>query len=241
LRAKAWPIPPRFHDLRYPSIVHGVGLHGEKPITAHPAELDTYTGDGVLEPGMVISIESCIGKPQGPEGVKLENQYLVTDSVHRPLTFNTRKASSPMLDIDMNAHYLQRQARLDSVMDKAGIAAIFTPDPINMHYATGTSTSTSNMTIWSLLGASRFLLHFSRGSTFLYEFSLGERLSAHLPTIPEIRPSMTSGGITAKKTFDYLITASGSERLSTCPYADALRCAGQCWPFDPSPASVRSR
>lgn len=77
---KAWPIPPRFHDLRYPSIVHGVGLHGEKPIIAHLAELDTYTGDGVLEPGMVISIESYIGEPQGPEGVKLENQYLVTDS-----------------------------------------------------------------------------------------------------------------------------------------------------------------
>ena len=108
-----------------------------------------------------------------------------------------------MLNVDMNAHYLQRQARLNAVMAQAGIAALFTPDPINMHYATGTS----NMTIWSLLGASRFLLHFAQGPTYLYEFSLGEHLSAHLPTITEIRTSTTSGGITAKKTFNYLDNA----------------------------------
>ncbi len=35
---------------------------------------------------MVISIESYIGEPQGPEGVKLENQYLVTDSGLAPMT-----------------------------------------------------------------------------------------------------------------------------------------------------------
>ncbi len=83
---KAWPIPPRFHDLRYPSILHGVGLHGEKPIIAHLADFDTYTGEGELEPGMVISIESYIGEPQGPEGVKLENQYVVTGTGLAPMT-----------------------------------------------------------------------------------------------------------------------------------------------------------
>ena len=76
---KAWPIPERFYDRRYSSIVHGVGMHGEKPIIAHLSELDRFTGDGVLEPNMVISIESYIGEIDGPEGVKLENQYLVTD------------------------------------------------------------------------------------------------------------------------------------------------------------------
>jgi len=75
---KAWPIPQRFYDRRYSSVVHGVGLHGEKPIIAHLADFDRFTGDGVLEPGMVISIESFIGEVDGPEGVKLENQYLVT-------------------------------------------------------------------------------------------------------------------------------------------------------------------
>jgi Xaa-Pro aminopeptidase len=83
---KAWPIPPRFYDRRYPSIVHGVGLHGEKPIIAHFADLDRFTGEGHLEPGMVLSIESYIGEVGGPEGVKLENQYLVGKSGLQPMT-----------------------------------------------------------------------------------------------------------------------------------------------------------
>ncbi|MEO6625889.1 MAG: Xaa-Pro peptidase family protein [Burkholderiaceae bacterium] len=82
---KAWPVPGRFYDLRYPSIVHGVGLHGEKPIIAHLADLDRFTGDGILEPGMVISIESYIGENDGPEGVKLENQYAVSETSLLPM------------------------------------------------------------------------------------------------------------------------------------------------------------
>ena len=77
---KAWPIPERFFDLRYPSIIHGVGMHGEKPIVAHACDLDRFTGDGLLEPGMVVSVESYIGEPGGPEGVKLEDQFLVTET-----------------------------------------------------------------------------------------------------------------------------------------------------------------
>jgi Xaa-Pro aminopeptidase len=82
---KAWKVPERFYDLRYPSIVHGCGLHGEKPIIAHLADLDRFTGDGVLEPGMVISIESYIGEVGGPEGVKLETQYVVGDTALLPM------------------------------------------------------------------------------------------------------------------------------------------------------------
>lgn len=77
---KAWPIPERFFDLRYPSIIHGVGMHGETPIVAHACDLDRFTGDGLLEPGMVVSVESYVGEPGGPEGVKLEDQFLVTDT-----------------------------------------------------------------------------------------------------------------------------------------------------------------
>lgn len=83
---KAWPVPARFYDLRYPSIVHGVGLHGEKPIIAHLADLDRFTGEGTLEPGMVISIESYVGEVNGPEGVKLESQYLVTEDALAPMS-----------------------------------------------------------------------------------------------------------------------------------------------------------
>jgi len=77
---KAWPIPERFYDRRYPSVIHGVGMHGETPMIAHYGDFDTYSGDGILEPGMVVSVESYIGEPGGPEGVKLEDEVLITDT-----------------------------------------------------------------------------------------------------------------------------------------------------------------
>jgi Xaa-Pro aminopeptidase len=82
---KAWRIPERFYGQRYPSIIHGVGMHGEKPIIAHLDDLDRYTGEGLLEPGMVISIESYVGEVGGGEGVKLEDQYLVGEEKIIPM------------------------------------------------------------------------------------------------------------------------------------------------------------
>jgi len=75
----AWTIPERYYDRRYPSIIHGVGMHGETPMIAHKGDFDAYSGDGVLEPGMVVSVESYIGEPGGTEGVKLEDEVLITD------------------------------------------------------------------------------------------------------------------------------------------------------------------
>ncbi|WP_040409210.1 M24 family metallopeptidase [Arhodomonas aquaeolei] len=77
---RAWRIPERFLDRRYPSIIHGVGMHGETPLVAHSVDFDRFTGDGVLEPGMVVSVESYIGEVDGPEGVKLEEEVLITDT-----------------------------------------------------------------------------------------------------------------------------------------------------------------
>ncbi len=79
LAERAWPIPERFLDLRYPSIIHGVGLHGETPLVAHAMDLDRFTGDGILEPGMVVSVESYIGEVDGAEGVKLEEEVVITE------------------------------------------------------------------------------------------------------------------------------------------------------------------
>lgn len=76
----AWHIPERFLDRRYPSIIHGVGMHGETPVIAHCLDFDRFTSDGVFEPGMVVSVESYIGEVDGPEGVKLEEQLLITDT-----------------------------------------------------------------------------------------------------------------------------------------------------------------
>ncbi len=80
IAAGAWAIPRRFYDQRYPSIIHGVGMHGETPLIAHAEDFDTFSGDGVLEPGMVVSVESYIGEVGRADGVKLEDEVLVTDT-----------------------------------------------------------------------------------------------------------------------------------------------------------------
>ncbi|MBB4284790.1 M24 family metallopeptidase [Roseospira goensis] len=80
LAERAWPIPERVYDRRYPSIIHGVGLHGETPLVAHKGDFDAYSSDGVLEPGMVVSVESYIGEPGAPDGVKLEDEVLITET-----------------------------------------------------------------------------------------------------------------------------------------------------------------
>ncbi|HET6158593.1 MAG TPA: Xaa-Pro peptidase family protein [Dongiaceae bacterium] len=75
----AWRIPARFVDQRYTSVMHGVGMHGETPFIAHAIDFATYGREGVLQPGMVVSVESYIGEKNGREGVKLEEEVLVTE------------------------------------------------------------------------------------------------------------------------------------------------------------------
>ncbi|MDN3520197.1 M24 family metallopeptidase [Halomonas ramblicola] len=77
---QAWKIPERFLDRRYPSIIHGVGMHGETPLVAHHMDFDRFTRDGILEPGMVVSVESYIGEVGAADGVKLEEEVLITDT-----------------------------------------------------------------------------------------------------------------------------------------------------------------
>lgn len=79
LAEKAWPIPERYYDRRYPSIIHGVGMHGETPLVAHYGDFDRFSTDDILEPGMVVSVESYIAEVGGGEGVKLEEEVLITD------------------------------------------------------------------------------------------------------------------------------------------------------------------
>lgn len=82
----AWQIPARFVDQRYTSVMHGVGMHGETPFIAHAMDFATYGREGVLEPGMVVSVESYIGEKNGPEGVKLEEELLVTETGAEPIS-----------------------------------------------------------------------------------------------------------------------------------------------------------
>ncbi|GBQ26205.1 aminopeptidase P family protein [Gluconacetobacter azotocaptans] len=77
---KAWKIPDRFVEQRYTSVMHGVGMHGETPFIAHAMDYDTYGREGHLLPGMVVSVESYIGEKGGREGVKLEDEVLITET-----------------------------------------------------------------------------------------------------------------------------------------------------------------
>ena len=76
----AWKIPARFVEQRYTSVMHGVGMHGETPFIAHAMDFATYGREGHLVPGMVVSVESYIGEKGGREGVKLEEEVLVTET-----------------------------------------------------------------------------------------------------------------------------------------------------------------
>ena len=75
-----WPFPDEFLPYRY-GLAHGVGLKDEFPFLVNAVDLDSL-GDPDLElqAGMVFSLESYICEVGGSEGVKLEDQILVTDS-----------------------------------------------------------------------------------------------------------------------------------------------------------------
>ena len=72
-------ISPRVEDYRrYSCIFHGVGQCDEYPEIYFPDVWDDWGFDGELQAGMVLTSESYVGPRAGGEGVKLEDQYLVT-------------------------------------------------------------------------------------------------------------------------------------------------------------------
>jgi Xaa-Pro aminopeptidase len=76
---KAFKLTGRYAGNRYSTIAHGVGLCDEYPAVYYPKDAGESGYDGVLEAGMTICVESYIGEEGGPEGVKLEEQLLVTE------------------------------------------------------------------------------------------------------------------------------------------------------------------
>ena len=82
---QAWyPDPERYRG--YTVISHGVGLCDEYPAIYHRHKWDAGGYEGVLEPGMVMCVEAFIGPRSGGEGVKLEEQVLITDTGNEVLT-----------------------------------------------------------------------------------------------------------------------------------------------------------
>jgi Xaa-Pro aminopeptidase len=73
-----WKIPDEFLANRYVCMVHGVGMVDEYPDVPHLLDWDETGYDGVFEENMTLCIESYIGAEGGAEGVKLEEQVLLT-------------------------------------------------------------------------------------------------------------------------------------------------------------------
>jgi Xaa-Pro aminopeptidase len=77
---KAHKLPPAYRHQRYAVLMHGVGLCDEYPAVRYEEDVDTYGYGGCFEEGMTLSVEAYVGAVDSSEGVKLEEQVLVTQT-----------------------------------------------------------------------------------------------------------------------------------------------------------------
>ena len=83
----AWKIPDAYHARRYFVMIHGIGATGEYPYMIYEADYDLGLDyDGIVQPNMTLCVESFIGREDGGEGVKLEEQVLVTETGIEPMS-----------------------------------------------------------------------------------------------------------------------------------------------------------
>lgn len=80
LTEKAFRLPDDCRPNRYADIAHGCGLGVEYPLIWYAEDAEWGAYDGVLEPGMIVCVESYIGAVGGREGVKLEEPVLITET-----------------------------------------------------------------------------------------------------------------------------------------------------------------
>jgi len=77
--AASYKLPESFVPRMNRAIAHGIGLCNEYPLVINQ-EYFAGAYDGVLEACMALCVESYVGEPGGREGVKLEEQVLITDA-----------------------------------------------------------------------------------------------------------------------------------------------------------------
>lgn len=83
-------LPPEYLPNRYSVLFHAVGLCDEYPSVPYPEDFDRAGYDGVLEANMTVCVESYVGRHGGHEGVKLEEQVLITDTGYEVLSVYPR-------------------------------------------------------------------------------------------------------------------------------------------------------
>ncbi|HEX2782824.1 MAG TPA: Xaa-Pro peptidase family protein [Ilumatobacteraceae bacterium] len=89
---KCWPVPDEYVPNRYMMMIHGAGMVDEFPTVAYAADYADWGYDGEFLENMVVCVESYIGAVGGREGVKLEQQVVITATGAVPMS------NAPMVD-----------------------------------------------------------------------------------------------------------------------------------------------
>ena len=84
--SEAFELPARFKKHRYGCIAHGIGMGDENPVVKWREDYEAGCTDDVLEEGMVLAVESYVAADDSIEGVKLEDQIVVTADGYRMLS-----------------------------------------------------------------------------------------------------------------------------------------------------------
>ena len=85
MQRQAYPVPEECQKNAYPCIMHAVGMCDEYPQTK-PLFRAVNPYDCSLQAGMVVCIESYMGPEGERDGVKLEQQVLITETGYELLT-----------------------------------------------------------------------------------------------------------------------------------------------------------
>lgn len=83
---RSWNMPAAYQKNRYSCLAHGIGMVDEYPSVAYYIDWESGGYDGRFESGMTLCVESYIGAEGGEQGVKLEQQILLTDTGCVPLS-----------------------------------------------------------------------------------------------------------------------------------------------------------
>ena len=70
--------PDAYREQRYSFVLHGVGTDDEPPFFPYPDEPGAVKLDGEFRENMVVSVEFYAGKVGEQDGVKLEDEVLIT-------------------------------------------------------------------------------------------------------------------------------------------------------------------
>ena len=85
MQQRAYPVPEEYQENAYVCIMHAVGMCDEYPMVK-PLFREENPYDCTLEAGMVVCVESYMGPSGERDGVKIEQQVLITEDGYELLT-----------------------------------------------------------------------------------------------------------------------------------------------------------